>query len=62
MSERRMSAVGSAMMEGEGEEVAVKYVIIDMSPVHSVDSAACHALKEICQEYAVRRGGGIVGG
>ena len=61
MSERRLSSVGSGV-EGEGEEVAVKYVIMDMSPVHSVDSAACHALREICQEYAVRGAGGARGG
>eukprot|EP00897_Mesotaenium_endlicherianum_P008154 jgi/Mesen1/7367/ME000381S06603 len=32
----------------------VQYVIIDMTSVHAVDSAACHALMEVHQEYQAR--------
>ncbi|CAI5503317.1 unnamed protein product [Closterium sp. Naga37s-1] len=34
--------------------VPIEYVIIDMTSVHAVDSAACHALREICLEYQAR--------
>ncbi|CAI5485086.1 unnamed protein product [Closterium sp. Yama58-4] len=34
--------------------VPIEYVIIDMTSVHAVDSAACHALREICLEYQGR--------
>ncbi|CAI5494892.1 unnamed protein product [Closterium sp. Naga37s-1] len=34
--------------------VPIEYVIIEMTSVHAVDSAACHALREICLEYQAR--------
>lgn len=38
---------------GETEGQPVQYVIVDLTPVSSVDSAACQALTDIFQEYEV---------
>ncbi len=40
---------------GDSEGQPVQYVIIDLTPVSSVDSAACQALTDIYQEYKVRK-------
>ncbi|GJP74420.1 hypothetical protein CLOP_g5003 [Closterium sp. NIES-67] len=48
---RRGGVKGRALGVGN---VPIEYVIIDMTSVHAVDSAACHAFRDICLEYQAR--------